>query len=178
MHTLNRVFSVAVAFGLLATAGMNAVADEGMADEAKSSIALAQKSVDTTRDSMTRGVQLLKSFSGDAMLKAEIKEILVTVDENWKLSLESLAMAKQNLELLEGAEDDEVAAKYKLLAQVNASVAVAGSKAAASGLMFIDAAVANREQSLKIIRAATKNAVAAVSQVVECRERVEVLVGK
>jgi tmRNA-binding protein len=69
-----------------------------------------------------------------------------------------------------------MAEDYKLLATVNARVALSGAKVVQTGLLFVDAVANNKAEALDIIRMSMQDSLAAASQVQFNYERIKTLI--
>ena len=180
---MNRQKCVALMVGVgLAFFGASRVrAAEGagaMLDEANQSIAAASAAVENARAAIENGKQLLARIPDDSALLPEVKEVLVAAAANWKQAVKALEGAKASAARISKASTPEVAGDYKLLAEVNAEVALAGAKVVDTGLLFVKAVADNKTESLGVIRMAMQDALASASQVEFNYERVKALVAK
>ena len=180
---MNRQKCVALMAGVVfcGVLSVRAGAVEGagmMLDEANQSIAAASVAVEDARAAIEKGKQLITQIPADSELLPEVKEILVAAAENWKLAVAALDGAKESAARITTASTQEIAGDYKLLATVNAGVAMSGAKVVQTGLLFVEAVAHDKTESLGIIRMAMQDALAATSQVEFNYERVKTLVAE
>jgi hypothetical protein len=112
----------------------------------------------------------------DSDLMDEIKEMLMAASENWALAVSALDGAKESASKILSASSPELAQDYKLLATVNAGVALSGAKVVQTGILFVDAAAHNKVEVLDVIRVAMQDSLASASQVQFNYERVKSLI--
>jgi hypothetical protein len=162
--------------GLACGVGMNAQAGDAtgkLVDAASKSIVEASAAVEEARAAVENGKQLVTLIPADSALIVEVAEMLQAASENWVLAVAALDGAKESASKISTASSDELAQDYKLLATVNAGVAVSGANVVKTGLLFVEAAAHNKTESLDIIRLAMEDSLAAASQVQFNYERVK-----
>ena len=167
--------------GLFFCGVLNARSVEGTGQlvlDADQSISVAASAVEEARASIENGKSLVAMIPADSELGDEVKQMLVAAAENWSMAVDALAGAKESAAKIQGATSMELAQDYKLLATVNAGVALSGAKVVQTGLLFIEAVAGNKTESLDIIRMAMQDALAAASQVEFNYERVKTLVAE
>ncbi len=167
--------------GLFLCGVMNARSLEGtdqLLSEANESIAIAASAIEEARASIENGKALVAMIPADSELGDEVKQLLVAAAENWSMAVDALAGAKESAAKIQEASGQEIAQDYKLLATVNAGVALSGAKVVQTGLLFIESAAGNKTESLDIIRMAMQDALAAASQVEFNYERVKTLIAE
>jgi len=168
--------------GFVFCGALNVHAAAGGADqlssEANQSIAIASQAVEEARSAIEMGKRLVAMIPADSELQGEVKEMLVAASENWTLAISALEGAKESAARIPTASSQEIAGDYKLLATVNAGVALAGAKVVQTGLLFIEAVANDKTEALGIIRMAMQDALAAASQVEFNYERVKTLVAE
>ncbi len=147
-------------------------------DEANESISIAASAVEDARTAIENGKSLVAMIPADSELGDEVKQMLVAAAENWSMAVDALAGAKESASKIQEASSLEIAQDYKLLATVNAGVALSGAKVVQTGLLFIEAAAGEKTESLDIIRMAMQDALAAASQVEFNYERVKTLIAE
>ena len=165
--------------GLVFSGVLSAHSGEGtdqLLSEANEAIAIAAVAVEEARVAIEEGKQLVTQIPEDSVLASEVKEMLVAAAENWSVAIVALKGAKESASKILEASSQEIAQDYKLLATVNAGVALSGAKVVQTGLLFVEAAAGNKTESLDIIRMAMQDALAAASQVEFNYERVKTLI--
>lgn len=160
--------------GVLST--YSAEGTKQLVSEVDKSIAIATLAVDEARSAIEGGKVFLAQIPADSELKNEVKAMLVSAAENWKVAVAALEGAKQSASRIPEAKSQEIAKDYGLLATVNARVAVSGANVVQTGMFFVEAAAGNKTESLDIIRMAMQDALAAASQVEFNYERVKTLI--
>lgn len=176
----NRCIALMVIGGL----GLGAVLDKAYAiegadqliAEANASISTAEASVNDARTAIESAKSLLEDIPADSDLMTEVTEMLVEVKGNWALALEALEGAKESASKISAASSAEIAGDYKLLATVNAGVALSGAEVVKTGIAFVEAVSSNKVEALDIIRIAMQDSLAASSQVQFNYERVKSLI--
>jgi hypothetical protein len=167
--------------GLVFSAGISAQAqgDTGaLVDESNVAISAATAAVEEARISIENGKQLVAMIPADSPLIAEVTEMLQASSANWAVAVDALEGAKESANKIDSASNIEIAQDYRLLAKVNAGVALSGAKVVQTGLLFVDAAANNKTESLDIIRVAMQDSLAAAAQVQFNYERVKVLIAE
>jgi hypothetical protein len=170
-----------VVSGLAFGAGLTVRAQEEsntLVDAANNAIVSAEVAVEESRISIENGKQLVALIPEDSPVIVEVLEILKASSDNWTLAVAALEGAKQSADKINSASNQEIAQDYKLLAQVNAGVALSGAKVVQVGLLFVEAAANNKTESLDIIRVAMQDSLAAASQVQFNYERVKSLIAE
>ncbi|MCF7848843.1 MAG: hypothetical protein K9M45_08345 [Kiritimatiellales bacterium] len=158
---------------------VRAAGTQALAAEANNAVAIAQTAVDDARDSIQGGKDMVTKLKGNPALINEVKKVLVDASKSWAEALKALESAKATAAKVAGAPDLNKAKNLKMMTQVDASVAEANAKVVRTGLYFVEAAAANRTQSLPVIRDAMQDADAAAAQVKFNREQVRnILAGK
>ncbi len=144
--------------------------------EANKSISTAEASIGEARSAIENAKQLLATIPSDSEMMGEVTEMLADVKDNWSLALEALNGAKESASKIPTASSSEIAGDYKLLATVNAGVALSGAEVVKTGISFIEAVAGNKVEALDIIRSAMQDSLAASSQVQFNYERVKSLI--
>ena len=144
--------------------------------EANTSISIAEASVNDARTAIESAKLLLANIPADSDLMTEVTEMLSDVKDNWALALEALEGAKESASKIPAASSSEIAGDYKLLATVNAGVALSGAEVVKTGIAFVEAVSADKAEALDIIRVAMQDSLAASSQVQFNYERVKSLI--
>lgn len=176
----NRCVTLMVVAGL----GLGGVIDKAYGGEgsdqliadANASISTAEASVNEARMAIEGAKSLLEHIPADSDLMTEVTEILAEVKGSWALALEALEGAKQSASKISTASSSEIAGDYKLLATVNAGVALSGAEVVKTGIAFVEAVSSNKAEALDIIRIAMQDSLAASSQVQFNYERVKSLI--
>jgi hypothetical protein len=163
-------------FGGVLNAARAGEGAEALASAANKSIAVAATAVADARIAIGNGKQLVASIPADSALIGEVKQMLQAASDNWTLAVAALEGAKQSAAKIATASSVELAQDYKLLATVNAGVALSGAKVVQTGLKFVEAVSANKTEALDIIRMAMEDSLAAASQVQFNHERVKTLI--
>ena len=145
---------------------------------ANKSISAADATVAEARSAIENAKQLLSTIPADSALMGEVTEVLTEVKNHWALALEALDGAKESASKIPAASSTEIAGDYKLLATVNAGVALSGAEVVKTGVAFVEAVAANKVEALDIIRVAMQDALAASTQVEFNYERVKSLITK
>ncbi len=153
-------------------------ATDQLAGDANESIAVAAAAVEEARAAIGNGKELVALIPADSEMMGEVKQMLVAASENWTTAVKALEGAKESASKIGTASSSEIAQDYKLLATVNAGVALSGAKVVQTGLLFIDAVANNKTESLDIIRMAMQDSLAATSQVQFNYERVKTLIAE
>ena len=161
--------------GVLNVADAADGSDQLVAD-ANKAISTAEAAVGEARSAIENAKQLLATIPADSDLMGEVTEVLGKVKDNWALALEALAGAKESASKIPTASSSELAGDYKLLATVNAGVALSGAEVVKTGIAFVEAVAENKVEALDIIRVAMQDALAAASQVEFNYERVKSLI--
>ena len=159
--------------GVLNVAG--AGTDQMVAD-ANKSIAVATSAVEAARVAIENGKQLLATIPEDSPMLSEVAEMLPAVKDNWTLAVSALEGAKESASKISSASTPEIAQDYKLLATVNAGVALSGATVVQTGMLVVDAVAQNKSEALDIIRVAMQDSLAATSQVQFNYENVKTLI--
>ena len=141
--------------------------------EANKSIAAASAAVEDARTAINNGKQLLAKIPADSPVIGEVAEMLKAAKENWTLAVSALESAKESASKIGSATSSDIAQDYKLLAAVNAGVALSGANVVQTSLMFVEAVADNKSESLDVIRMAMANSVDAAEQVQINYERVK-----
>jgi hypothetical protein len=165
--------------GLAFGTGTNVQAEDATAKlvaDANKSIAAATAAVEEARVAIENGKQLVVLIPADSVLISEVKEMLQASSDNWVLAVAALEGAKESSSKIASASSEELAQDYKLLATVNAGVALSGAKVVQTGLLFVEAAAHNKTEALDIIRMAMQDSLVAASQVQFNYERVKDLI--
>ena len=158
---------------------VRAAANEDLAKEANIAIADAQKAVDEARDAIQQGKDMVTKLEGNVALINEVKKVLGSASKNWAEALKALESAKTTAAKITNASNLKKANNIKMLAELDARVAEASAKVVRTDMYFVEAAAANRTQSLSIIRDAMADAEAATTQVKFNRDQVKsILAGK
>lgn len=157
-----------------------AVAGQGaeLAAEADKAVAAAASAVEEARAAIKSGKQFVAMIPDDSALMGEVAEVLKAAKENWVLAVSALEGAKESASKIPSASSPQIAQDYKLLATVNAGVALSGAKVVQTGILFVDAAAHNKGESLDIIRMAMKDSLDAAAQVQFNYERVKSLIAE
>ncbi|MEN8255091.1 MAG: hypothetical protein ABFR33_06435 [Verrucomicrobiota bacterium] len=150
----------------------------GLAAEADKAVAAAASAVEEARAAIKNGKQFVAMIPADSPLMGEVAEILKAAKENWILAVSALEGAKESASKISSASSPEIAQDYKLLATVNAGVALSGAKVVQTGILFVDAAANNKSESLDIIRTAMQDSLAAAAQVQFNYDRVKGLIAE
>lgn len=178
MNRQGYIFSMMVAGTVFA--GMSAIGAskgaEQLASEAAESISIASEAVQEARVAIESGKQLISLIPADSMMSEEVTEMLRAAAQNWTLAVDALEGAKESAAKISTASSQGIAQDYKLLATVNAGVALSGAQVVQTGVLFIDAAANNKTESLEIIRVAMQDSLAAAAQVQFNYERVKSLI--
>jgi len=167
--------------GFVVCGALNVHAIEGvdqLSSEANQSVAVASQAVEEARSSIELGKRLVAMIPADSEFQEEVKEMLVAASENWNLAIKALEGAKASASRISTASNLEIAGDYKLLATVNAGVALAGAKVVQTGLLFVEAVANNKAESLGVIRMAMQDELAAASQVEFNYERVKTFIAE
>jgi len=164
-------------FGGISGARAGDGADQ-LISEANEAIALAAEAVDEARAAIENGKQLISMIPSDSVMLAEVADMLQAASDNWGLAVVALEGAKQSATKISSAATSGIAQDYKLLATVNAGVALSGAKVVQTGLLFVDAVAHDKIESLDIIRLAMQDSLAAASQVQFNYERIKSLIAK
>ncbi len=178
MNRQNYIALMAVV-GLSFCGVLSAYSVEGadqLINEANKAIAIATVAIEEARVSIEEGKLLVAQIPEDSELIGEVKEMLVAASENWSVAIVALEGAKDSASKIKKASSQGIAQDYKLLATVNAGVALSGAKVVQTGVLFIEAAAGNKTESLDIIRIAMQDSLAAASQVEFNYERVKTLI--
>ncbi len=146
--------------------------------DANRAIALAATAVEEARVAIENGKQLLATIPDDSALIGEVAEMLPAVKDNWVLAVSALDGAKESASKISSASSQGIAQDYKLLATVNAGVALSGAKVVQTGILFVDAVAHNKTEAFDIIRMAMQDSLAASSQVQFNYERVKSLIAE
>jgi prophage DNA circulation protein len=141
--------------------------------EANKSIAVASAAVDEARSAIENGKKMVAMIPEDSPVLAEVGEMLKKAKENWVVAVSALDGARESASKISAASSPEVAQDYKLLATVNASVALSGAKVVQTSLAFVEAVAANKTEALDVIRAAMQNSLDAAEDVQQNYERVK-----
>lgn len=141
--------------------------------EAEKSIAAATAAVDEARAAIEEGKKLLATIPEDSPAMGDITEMLKSVKENWVLAVAALDGANSSASKIPAASSPEIAQDYKLLASVNAGVALSGAKVVQTGLMFVEAVANDKAEALDVIKMAMENSLESASQVQLNYERVK-----
>lgn len=152
---------------------LGASGTDQMVAEANNSIAVAASAVEEARASIANAKELLAMIPADSPLINEVTKMLGAAKENWAMAVSALDGAKSSASKIASATSAEIAQDYKLLASVNASVAVSGAKVVQTGMLYIDAAANDRTEALDIIRTAMDDSLEAAAQVQLNYERVK-----
>ncbi len=144
--------------------------------EANKSISIAEDTVGEARAAIEAAKQILSTIPADSDQMVEVTEMLAKVKDNWALALEALDGAKESASKIPTASTAEIAGDYKLLATVNAGVALSGAEVVKTGVAFVEAVAADKVEALDIIRVAMQDSLAASSQVQFNYERVKSLI--
>lgn len=147
-------------------------------NEANESIALAAEAIEEARAAIENGKQLIGMIPSNSVMIVEVADMLQAASDNWGLSVVALEGAKQSASKISSAVTPGIAQDYKLLATVNAGVALSGAKVVQTGLLFVDAVAHDKTESLDIIRLAMRDSLVASSQVQFNYERVKSLIAK
>ena len=179
----NSCIALRVVAGLGLGGGMNiAVGAEKSVNQlvadANNSIAMAATAVEEARASIDNGKQFVAMIPEDSPVLGEVAQMLKAIKENWTLAVSALDGAKESASKISSASTPGIARDYKLLATVNAGVALSGAKVVQTGIEFVDAAAHNKSESLDIIRVAMQDSLTASSQVQFNYERVKSLIAK
>jgi uncharacterized protein YunC (DUF1805 family) len=182
-ENMNRQGCIALlaSVGFVFCGALNVHAVDGadqLSSEANQVIAVASQAVEDARSSIEMGKRLVAMIPADSEFQGEVKEMLVAASENWNLAIKALEGAKASASRISTASSLEIAGDYKLLATVNAGVALAGARVVQTGLDFVEAVANNKTESLGIIRMAMQDGLAAASQVEFNYERVKTLIAK
>ena len=168
---------IGMAFGgILNTAEAGKNSD--LVAEANEAIAAASSAVEEARVAIQNGKQFAAMIPSDSEMMDEVVEMLKAVKENWVMAVSALDGAKESASKISSASSFEIAKDYKLLATVNAGVALSGAEVVKTGITFVDAAAHNKSESLDIIRVAMKDSLEAASQVQYNYERVKSLIAE
>ena len=178
----NRYITLMVVAGLglggaLSTAYAVKGSDQLVAD-ANKSISAADATVVEARLAIENAKQLLSTIPADSALMTEVTEVLAEVKSHWALAVEALDGAKESASKIPSASSSGIAEDYKLLATVNAGVALSGAEVVKTGVVFVEAVAANNAEALDGIRAAMQDVLAASTQVEFNYERVKSLITK
>lgn len=146
--------------------------------EANASISLAAAAIEEARAAIENGKQLVGMIPADSVMIVEVADMLKAASDNWTLAVAALEGAQESATKISAASTQGIAQDYKLLATVNAGVALSGAQVVQTGLLFIDAAAHNKTESLDIIRMAMQDSLAAASQVQFNYERVKSLIAE
>lgn len=147
-----------------------------LVSDANKSIAVSENAVEEARAAIETAKQFVAMIPSDSTLIVEVTEMLRAVSDNWTLAVDALDGAKVSASKISSASSLEIAQDYKLLATVNAGVALSGAKVVQTGVLFVDAAAHEKVESLDIIRLAMQDSLAAASQVQFNYERVKSLI--
>lgn len=180
MNRQSYIISMMVAGAVFA--GMSVVAMgedvDQLTNEAGESISVASESIQEARMAIESGKQLITLIPADSMMSVEVTEMLRAASENWRLAVDALDGAKESAAKISSASSQGIAQDYKLLATVNAGVAMSGAQVVQTGVLFIDAAANNKTESLEIIRVAMQDSLAAAAQVQFNYDRVKRLIAE
>lgn len=146
--------------------------------EANESISVAASAVEESRAAIERGKQLIATIPADSEAIEEVTETLKAIKKNWTLAISALDGAKESAFKISSASTAEIAQDYKLLAAVNASVALSGAKVVQTGILFVDAVANEKAEALGVIREAMQDSLAASDQVQFNYERVKSLIAQ
>lgn len=172
--------AVVAGFGLGGVLNV-AVAGEGvdqLVADANKSIAVAAAAVDEARIAIENGKQHVATIPADSEVIGEVAEKLKAIKANWTMAVSALDGAKESASKISSASSPEIAQDYKLLATVNAGVALSGAKVVQTGILFVEAVANNRAEALDVIREAMQGSLAAASQVQLNYERVKSLIAE
>ena len=150
----------------------------GLVADAEKAVAAAADAVKEARAAIKNGKQFVAMIPEDSALMGEVAEVLKDAKKNWVLAVSALDGAKESASKISSASSREIAQDYKLLATVNAGVALSGAKVVQTGILFVDAAAHNKSESLDIIRKAMQNSLDAAAQVQFNYERVKSLIAE
>lgn len=177
----NSCIALAVVSGLVFCGVLNADAGRSVGQleaEAGKSIAVASDAVEEARVAIQNGKQFVAMIPEDSAALDEVAQMLGDIKENWTLALSALDGAKESASKISSASSPGIAQDYKLLATVNASIALSGAKVVQTGLLFVDAVAHDKAESLDIIREAMQDSLAAASQIQFNYERVKSLIAE
>lgn len=161
--------------GVLNVAGVESA---NLVADANKSIEAAGNAVEEARVAIENGKQFVAMIPEDSAVYGEVLGILKEIKGNWVLAVSALDSAKTSASKISSATSAEIANDYKLLATVNASVAMSGAKVVQTGILFMDAAAHDRSESLGIIRKAMQDSLASAEQVRFYYERVKNLIAE
>ena len=166
--------TVAAALGIGSVLNISAAQSASQLQaQADQAIARASASVDEARAAINNGKQLLAMIPADSPAIGEVAEMLKAAKENWTLAVSALESAKESASKIGAATSTEIAEDYKLLATVNAGVALSGANVVIISLEFVEAVATEKSETLDVIRVAMANSVDASKQVQLNYERVK-----
>ncbi|MCK5675702.1 MAG: hypothetical protein KAH99_01655 [Verrucomicrobia bacterium] len=146
--------------------------------DADKAVAVAENAVEEARVAIKNGKQFVAMIPEDSPLMEDVAEVLRSAKENWVSAVSALEGAKESASKISSASSPEIAQDYKLLATVNAGVALSGAKVVQTGLLFVDAVANNKSESLDIIKQAMQNSLTAAAQVQFNYERVKSIIAE
>jgi len=164
--------------GVLNVTGAGESSDQQLIAAADKAVAAAAVAVEEARAAIESGKQFVAMIPADSAIIAEVAETLQAAADNWALAVSALDGAKESASKIPSASSQEIAKDYKLLATVNAGVALSGAKVVQIGVLFVDSAAHGRAESLDIIRMALQDSLVASSQVQFNYERVKSLIAE
>jgi hypothetical protein len=162
--------------GLLNTA--NAGKNSELIAEANRSIEAAASAVEEAKAAIQNGKQFVAMIPQDSEVMEEVVQMLKDVKASWVLAVAALDGAKASASKISSASSPEIAQDYKLLASVNAGVALSGAEVVKTGITFVHAAANGKSESLEIIRTAMQDSLEAAAQVQYNYERVKTLIAE
>lgn len=168
---------VGLVFGALLNTA-NAGKNSELIAEANRSIEAAASAVEEARAAIQKGKQFVAMIPQDSEVMEEVVQMLEDVKENWVLAVAALDGAKASASKISSASSPEIARDYKLLASVNAGVALSGAEVVKTGITFVHAVANDKSESLDIIRTAMQASLEAAAQVQHNYERVKSLIAE
>ncbi len=133
-------------------------------ETAQQAISLAEDAVDAARVSIERGKGFVGQIPEDSDLMCDVKEMLVTTSEKWKLAINALEWAEISAEKMQAAPSDAMSVNYEVLAMSSSFISFSGANMVQVGLLFVEAVATDKAESVGIIGLALQDSMVAFEQ--------------